>query len=131
SRDLRGYSLAALLSLVATLVLVNSLSAQGRGTGRGARVGYALLLGLAIATHVFAIVVLAIHIVWIAMRRSRADITRLAPAWIAAFAPAAAANANIEIMEFVQHGFPPSLFNPAFPLYLVVFLLGAPAVLPL
>ncbi|HEX9098044.1 MAG TPA: hypothetical protein VF956_01000 [Candidatus Dormibacteraeota bacterium] len=131
SRDLRGYSLAALLALVATIVLVNSLSAKGSGLGRGAQVGYAVLLGLAIATHVFAIVVLAIHIVWIAMRRSRADITRLVPAWIGALAIGVAANANIEIMEFVQHGFPPSVFNPAFPLYLVLFLAGAPAVLPL
>ncbi|HXB04998.1 MAG TPA: hypothetical protein VNY77_09070 [Candidatus Angelobacter sp.] len=131
SRDLRGYSLAALLALLATLVLMNSLSPKGTGLGRGAGVGYALLLGLAIATHVFVIVVLAGHVAWIAMRRSRADIKQFLPAWIAAFAIGAAANANIEIMEFVQHGFPPSLFNPSFPLYLVLFLLGAPAVVPL
>jgi Dolichyl-phosphate-mannose-protein mannosyltransferase len=131
SRDLRGYSLAALLALLATLVLVNSLSPKGRGLGRGAGVGYALLLGLAIATHVFAIVVLAVHVIWIAMRKSRSDIKRLVPAWIAALAIGVAANANIEIMEFVQHGFPPSMFNLAFPLYLVLFLVGAPAVLPL
>jgi 4-amino-4-deoxy-L-arabinose transferase-like glycosyltransferase len=131
SRDLRGYSLAAFLALLATLVLVNSLSTKGRGLGRGAGVGYAVLLGLAIATHVFVIVVLAGHVVWIAMRRSRQDIKRLLPAWVAAFAIGAAANANIEIMEFLQHGFPPSLFNPAFPLYLVLFLVGAPAVVPL
>jgi hypothetical protein len=42
-----------------------------------------------------------------------------------------AANANIEFMEFVQHGFPPGMFNPTFPLYLVLFLVGAPAVVPL
>jgi hypothetical protein len=131
SRDLRGYSLAALLALLATLVLVNSLSPRGRGLGRGAGVGYALLLGLAIATHVFVIVVLAGHVVWIAMRRSRQDIKRLLPAWVAAFAIGAAANANIEVMEFLQHGFPPSMFNPSFPLYLVLFLVGAPAVVPL
>jgi hypothetical protein len=131
SRDLRGYSLAAFLALLATLVLVNSLSPNGRGLGRGAGVGYALLLGLAIATHVFVIVVLAGHAVWIAMRRSRADIKQFLPAWVAALAIGAVANANIEIMEFVQHGFPPSLFNPAFPLYLVLFLVGAPAVVPL
>jgi hypothetical protein len=131
SRDLRGYSLAALLALIATLVLMNSLSPQGKGLGRGARVGYALLLGLAIATHVFVFVVLAGHVVWIAMRRSRADVKQFLPAWVAAFAIGVAANANIEIMEFVQHGFPPSLFSPAFPLYLVLFLVGAPAVVPL
>jgi len=131
SRDLRGYSLAALLALLATLVLLNSLSLQRRGLGSGAGVAYALLLGLAIATHVFVIVVLAAHVVWVAMRRSMADLKRLAPAWIAALVIGVAANANIEVMEFVQHGFPPSLFNPAFPLYLVLFLVGAPVLLPL
>jgi len=90
-----------------------------------------LLLGLAIASHVFVIVVLGVHVAWIAMRRSRADMNRLAPAWIAALAIGAAANANIEFMEFVQHGFPASMFNPAFPLYLVLFLVGAPVLLPL
>src|SRR6267143_164911 len=131
SRDLRGYSLAALLALLATLLLVNPLSPKGRGLGKGARIAYALLLGLAIATHVFVIVVLAGHVVWIAIRRSWPDIKRLLPAWVAAVAIGLAANANIEFMEFVQHGFPPGMFNPAFPLYLVLFLVGAPAVLPL
>ena len=130
SRDLRGYSLATLLALLATLVLVNSLSSTRRGIGRGPGVGYALLLGLAIATHVFAIVVLAGHVVWVALRRSRADLQWLAPAWVGALVIGVGANANIEIMEFVQHGFPPSMFNPSFPLYLVLFLMGAPALLP-
>jgi uncharacterized membrane protein len=130
SRDLRGYSLAALLALLATLVLVNSLSSTRRGIGRGPGVGYALLLGLAIATHVFAIVVLAGHVVWVALRRSRADLQWLVSAWVGALVIGVGANANIEIMEFVQHGFPPSMFNPSFPLYLVLFLMGAPALLP-
>src|SRR6266852_98180 len=68
SRDLRGYSLAALLAVLATLVLLNPLSPKAGGCGgnwlrqaprqeggvppqkirlgRGARVAYALLLGL-------------------------------------------------------------------------------------
>ena len=125
SRDLRGYSLAALLALLATI----SLSPQGRGLGRGARVLYAVLMGLAIATHVFAIVVLLAHVVWIAMRKSRADLIQLAPAWIAAMVIGAAANANIEVMVFVQHGFPASQFDPTFPRDLVLFLLGAPVLL--
>ncbi len=125
SRDLRGYSLAALLALLATVILAAGTWSRRR------LVSYAVLLGLAIATHVFVIVVLAGHVVWIAMRRSRGDIKSLLPAWVTALAIGAAANANIEIMEFVQHGFPPSMFNPAFPLYLVLFLVGAPAVLPL
>jgi hypothetical protein len=41
----------------------------------------------------------------------------------------AAANANIEIMVFVQHGFPASQFDPTFPRDLVLFLLGAPVLL--
>ncbi len=131
SRDLRGYSLAAFLALLSTVVIVSSLSVKGRGLDSGARVAYALLLGLAIATHVFVIVVLGVHVAWIAMRRSRADMNRLALAWIAALAIGVAANANIEFMEFVQHGFPASMFNPAFPLYLVLFLVGAPVLLPL
>src|SRR6266571_1250192 len=68
SRDLRGYSLAALLALLATLV--------------------AFLIG-------------------------------------------AAANAYIEVLVFIQHGFPPSLFDPTFPRDLVLLLLGAPALLPI
>src|SRR5216684_5658407 len=127
SRDLRGYSLAALLALLATVLLVKSLAPSARWQGRGALAVYALLLGLAIATHVFVVVVLGGHVVWIAMRRSWSDIKRLLPAWLAAFAIGVAANANIEVMEFVQHGFPPSLFSPTFPLYLVLFLVGAGA----
>src|SRR6266566_4755268 len=132
SRDLRGYSLAAFLALVATLILIrnrDALSSEGRGLGRGAWIAYALVLGLAIATHVFAIVVLLVHVVWIGMRRSWPELKNLAPAWIAAFVIGAAANANIEVMEFVQHGFPPSLYDPTFPRDLVLFLVGAPVLL--
>jgi uncharacterized membrane protein len=125
SRDLRGYSLAALLALLATLLLLERTDVWSRRRV----VAYSILLGLAIATHVFAIVVLAGHVVWIAMRRSRADIKLLIPAWVGAFAIGAAANANIEVMVFLQHGFPPSVFDPTFPRDLVLFLLGAPAVL--
>jgi hypothetical protein len=127
SRDLRGYSLAALLALVATLLL---LGAQANWTRRRL-VAYSVLLGLAIATHVFLIVVLAGHVVWIGMRRSRSEFKWLIPAWIGAFAIGAAANANIEVMVFLQHGFPPSVFDPTFPRDLVLFLVGAPAVLPM
>ena len=123
SRDLRGYSLAALLALAATLMLI-----RGRWT-RWRLAAYAAILGLAIATHIFAIVVLFVHVVWIAMRRSWPDLEQLTPAWIVAFVIGVAANANIEVMEFVQHGFPPSLFDPTFPRDLVLFLVGAPVLL--
>ena len=129
SRDLRGYSLAALLALLATLLLLDSLSPSGRGWGRGARAVYAVLLGLAIATHVFAFVVLLGHVTWIAIRRLPPELKQLAPAWVAAFVIGAAANANIELLVFLQHGFPPSLFDPTFPRDLVLFLVGAPVLL--
>jgi hypothetical protein len=89
------------------------------------------LLGLAIAAHVFAVVVLAGHIAWMATRISMPPLLRLAPAWLVAALIGVAANANIQIMELLQHGFPPSLFYPTFPRDLVLFLLGAPVLLPL
>jgi len=137
SRDLRGYSLAALLALLATVILPSS---PPRPEGarevplpiwtRRRLISYAILLGLAIATHVFAVVVLLGHVAWIGVRRSRPEIIRLAPAWIAALLIGAAANANIEVMEFVQHGFPTAMFDPTFPRDLVLFLVGAPVLLP-
>jgi len=125
SRDLRGYSLAALLALLATLVVVESKWSRGR------LLLYAVLLGLAIATHVFVAVVLLAHVAWIASKRSPAMLKQLAPAWLVAFLIGAAANAYIEVLVFIQHGFPPSLFDPTFPRDLVLFLLGAPALLPI
>ncbi|HYM67387.1 MAG TPA: glycosyltransferase family 39 protein, partial [Patescibacteria group bacterium] len=64
SRDLRGYSLAALGSVVATLLLA------GKWT-RPRLAAYALVMGLAMTAHVFAGVVLVAHVAWIATRRSR------------------------------------------------------------
>lgn len=124
SRDLRGYSLAALGAVVATVILA------GKWT-RWRLVSYALLMGLAIAAQLFVGVVLPMHIAWIAARRSRAQLIQLAPAWVAAGAIGVAASANIQVMELVQHGYPPSLFYPTFPRDLVLFLLGAPILLPL
>jgi uncharacterized membrane protein len=124
-RDLRGYSLAAFCSVVATILL----AAEKRTRVRV--VGYALLMGLAIAAQLFAGIVLVAHMVWIAMRRDPHQTLRLAPAWIAAALVGVAANANIQFMELVQHGYPPSVFNPDFPRDLVLFLFGAPVLLPI
>src|SRR2546425_6928038 len=60
-RDLRGYSLATLGSVIATLIL------NGKWT-RGRLVAYSLIMGLAIAAQMFASVVLLCHIAWIATR---------------------------------------------------------------
>src|SRR3989454_1948047 len=54
SRDLRGYSLAAVLALLATLLLLDSLSPSGRAWGGAAGAVYPLPRGLARATRAFA-----------------------------------------------------------------------------
>src|SRR6266700_5709245 len=108
SRDLRGYSLAALGSVVATLSL------SGRWT-RGRLIAYAVIMGLAIAAQLFAVVVLLCHIAWIATRRSQTELMHVAPAWIAAAAIGLGASANIQVTEFTQHGLPASQFYPTFP----------------
>jgi hypothetical protein len=123
SRDLRGYSLAALGSVIATLLLA------GKRT-RWRLVAYALVMGLAIAAQLFAGVVLIAHVVWIASRRSRSQLVGLTPAWIGAAAIGIAANAYIQYVEIVQHGYPPSNFYPTFPRDLVLFLFGAPVLIP-
>jgi hypothetical protein len=124
SRDLRGYSLAALGAVAGTLILA------GKWT-RWRLLAYALVMGLAVAAQLFAVVVLLMHVAWIATRRSWPELGQLAPAWIVAAAIGAAANANIQVMELFQHGYPPSVFYPDFPRDLVFFLVGAPVLLPL
>ena len=124
SRELRGYSLAALAAVLATMTLA------GKWTRRRL-VAYALVMGLAVAAQLFAAVVLLLHVSWIATRGSWPQLLRLAPAGIAAGVIGLAANANIELIEFVQHGLPPSAFYPTFPRDVVFFLVGAPALLPL
>jgi hypothetical protein len=124
SRDLRGYSLAALGCVLATVILA------GRWT-RWRLIAYGLLMGLAIAAQLFAGVVLLIHLAWIVTRRSWPQLQQLAPAWLAATVIGVAANANIQVMELVQHGYPPGVFYPTFARDLLLFLLGAPVLIPL
>ena len=122
SRDVRGYSLAALGCVLGTLILA------GRRT-RWRLAAYAAVMGLAIAAQLFAGVVLLCHVAWI-LSRSRSEALRLLPAWAAGAAIGVAAYANIYYLELAHHGLPPPLFNPDFPLYLVLFLVGAPVLLP-
>jgi hypothetical protein len=124
SRDLRGYSLAALGCVLATVILA------GRWT-RWRLIGYALLMGLAIAAQLFAVVALLMHIAWIGTRRSWPQLWQLAPAWVLAGVIGVAANANIQVMELFQHGYPASVYYPTFPRDMVLFLVGAPFLLPL
>jgi len=122
SRDLRGYSLAALGSVVATLIVA------GKWT-RWRLVAYAVVMGLAITAQLFAGVVLLCHFAWLLTRRRRADLLAFLPAGVAAGLVGLAAYAGIYATEFTKHGLPPSYFYPTFPRDLVLFLLGAPVLL--
>ena len=123
SRDLRGYSLAALGAVLATILLAGSWT-------RWRLVAYSLVMGLAVAAQLFAVVVLLTHVGWIVTRRSRRDVYRLVPYWLGAAVLGGAANAGIQLTELVTHGLPPSLFRPDFPRDTVLSLIGAPVLLP-
>ncbi|TMD20711.1 MAG: hypothetical protein E6I98_04095 [Chloroflexi bacterium] len=110
SRDLRGYSVATLFGLLATIVFF------GKWT-RWRLVLYGVLLGLAIAAHAYAGLVLVAHLLWIVARRSWGDLPRLAPAWALAVAIAVAANGYILWVDVTQHGFLPKQFTDRFPLW--------------
>jgi len=118
SRDLRGYSMAALGCVAGTVLLTGPWT-------RWRLVAYAVVMALAIAAQLFAAVVLVCHALWLA-RRWR----QLWPASLGAAATGIAANANIYYLELTRHGLPPPLFNPTFPRDLALFLLGAPVLLP-
>lgn len=123
SRDLRGYSVAALCGLLATVMFF-----QGRWS-RWRLVLYGALLGLAIAAHVFAGLVLVAHVLWIAARRSWPDIWKLLPAWALAAAIAIAANGYILWIDVTQHGFVSRQFTDGFPSDLLFYLVGARSLL--
>jgi hypothetical protein len=126
SRDVRGYSLAALCALAATVLFFRSpLRSKKILTLYGA------LLGLAIAAHVFAGLVLVAHWLWVAVRRSWPEVRRLMPAWVLAGVIAVSANGYILWVDATQHGFLPKQFDPTFPRDLLLYLLGAPSLLAL
>jgi hypothetical protein len=126
SRDLRGYSLAALCALGATVLFFRSPLRSKRVLAL-----YGALLGLAIAAHVFAGLVLVAHVLWMLLRRSWPDLWRLLPAWILAAVIAIAANGYILWVDVTQHGFLPRQFEATFPRDLLFYLLGAPSLLAL
>ena len=114
SRDVRGYSLAALGAVAGTLLLE-----------RRRPIPYALAMGLAISAQLFVAPVLLWHVAW-QWRRWR----ELSLPWIAAAVIGIAANASIYYVELTRHGLPPPLFNPTFPRDTALFLVGAPVLLP-
>src|SRR5206468_1246662 len=72
--------------------------------------------------------VLVCRMAWVLARRS--GFRQLLPAWVGAGLIGATANASIYYLELTRHGLPPPLFNPTFPRDLVLFLVGAPVLLP-
>ncbi|TMC89760.1 MAG: hypothetical protein E6J12_08750, partial [Chloroflexi bacterium] len=122
SRDLRGYSLATFCGLVATVLFFGPRT-------RWRLAAYGALLGLAIAAHAYAGLILVAHILWVVARRSWPELRQLAPAWGLAAAIAIAANGYILWVDVTQHGFIPGMFDPAFPRDLVLYLLGARSLL--
>lgn len=123
SRDLRGYSVAALCGLLATVLFV-----QGRWT-RWRLATYGALLGLAIAAHIFAGLVLVAHVLWVIARRTWPNLWTLVPAWVLAAVIAVAANGYILWVDLTQHGFVGRQFTTGFPSDLLFYLLGARSLL--
>lgn len=122
SRDLRGYSIAALLALLATLLFF-------RPRTKWRLAAYGTLLGSAIAAHLFVGLVLVGHVVWTIARWSWRDFGKLLPAWAVAGGIALAAYGYALWVTATQHGYPPQLFDPVFPRDLILYLLGAQSVL--
>ena len=129
SRDLRGYSLAALFGVLATLMFFSLTSTPREQRSRWRLALYGALLGLAIAAHAYAGLVLVAHAVWLLVRRWRGDLLNLLPAWVLAGIIAVAANGYILWVDATQHGFLPRAFDAEFPRDLLFYLLGAPSLL--
>ena len=122
SRDLRGYSVAALSGLLATVLFFGPRT-------RWRLAAYGVLLGLAIAAHAYAGLVLLAHVLWVLVRRSRPEFMQLLPAWVLASVIAIGANGYILWVDVTQHGFLPKLWDPGFPSDLLFYLLGARSLL--
>jgi len=130
SRDLRGYSLAALGSVAGTLLLPIHGEVSAKPTEGLKLIAYAVIMGLAMAAQLFVGVVLLCHVAWLVSERSWPRLRQLAPAWFAAALIGLGANAHIQVMEYTQHGLPPPVFYPTYPRDLVLFVIGAPVLLP-
>lgn len=121
SRDLRGYSLAALCTVLATVLFFMPEKLRRRRW----LLLYGALLGLAIAAHAYAGLVLVAHVLWVLSKRSWPDFRHLIPAWAVASVIAVGANGYILWVDATQHGFLPKLFDPTFPRDVVLYVLGA------
>ena len=122
SRDLRGYSLAALCSLLATVLFFGPRT-------RWRLWLYGALMGLAMAAHLYAGLVVLAHVLWVITRRSWPELRQMIAPWALAGLIGVAANGYILWVDVTQHGFLPKLFDPTFPADLVFYLLGARSLL--
>ena len=123
SRDVRGYSLAALCAVVATLLFL------GKRTNRR-MVAYAIVIGLGMASHIFVAVVLVGHFIYLLIT-ARPALMRFVPAWVGGVLLGLVINANILYLDLTGHGLPPRFFRPEFGEYVLLFILGAPILLSL
>lgn len=135
SRDLRGYSLATLGSVIATILLPDLWGPRAEGVGvlkrRVGMIAYAAAMAIAISAQVFSGAVLLCHLAYVLIRRPRGEFIALVPASVVAGVIGIAAYVPIYYRELTSHGLPPGYFYPTFPRDLIFFLAGAPFLLPM
>ena len=117
--QVRGYSLVMLCAIVTTAILLRCLSTPALSTG--ARIAYAAAGALGVATHLYMLVVLAIHAVIGLCSPRRA--AQLVVPWVTALLGIAAYIAIARNMRIVAkvNG---RAFQPTFPRDLAIELLG-------
>lgn len=120
ARQMRGYSLMVLLAILASVVLRSGLGSRRR------RAGYVALMAGAMAAQLFALLLLPVHLAYVAAARP-SELRKSAVAAAAAGAAGLAVNA-LAIANSVQMlaGKQPRLFRPDFPKAVVMDLVGGP-----
>ena len=120
-REVRGYALATLAAVVATLLLFRLLPRRGRPA---LVAGYAASLAVAVGTHLFTIALLPVHALVVVS--SNARLRR----WVLPWGAAAAIGLAVQLPGLLDGlSTPPRrMFSPTFPLRLGANLLGGPSV---
>ncbi len=116
--QVRGYSLVILCTIVTTAILLRD---DNERLSRRARVAYAVAGAIGVATHLYMLVVLAIHAVVAA--RSRRRLEQLAIPWFASLLGLTAYAGVARTMRLTMK-VTGRTFQPAFPRDLAVELLG-------
>jgi hypothetical protein len=126
SRDVRGYSLAALCSVVATVVLARLLA--DRPAPRRVEVWYVLAIAVGIGMHLYVLLLVPAHVA------AAVASSRLSRRWVARWAVAVAAGALPYVAlagTMLHHVGPRRGFNPDLPVVMVRTLAGAAIEKPL